>query len=552
MNRETLGQLYALTGGRFFAGILIRILPIIAMELAALLLIRLFFVRVYVEAGGAPPPGAGIAVSAPTIGAGLLAFLLIRLVTGYAVSRSVYMLVLGAQRRVTTHLFANYLGQPYRAQRVSSRSEQRQTLFIAATAMVQQMLLPLVHLFIDVAVALAILILLLSKELVAAAALIAWLGFLLVAQSLATSPAGKRAGVARWAALNRMRMIADSALGDPRLTKLSASEDALTGLFSDEAGRLARAIARETALSQIPVFAREFVLVSAVCLLVAMMTWQQRTGPELVGAVALFGAASVRLLPALQRSVVFIQKLGTHASDLRKTHADRSIETEDLPRCQTSESRLERLELRDVSFGYSGQTPMFTHVDLAIVRGQRLLISGASGSGKSTLLLLACGLVIPDRGSVEIDGVAGDILARLRRGRAAFVPQDPFIGNVTVLENIAFPVSSERVDRAEAEALMRALCLTVGLDDPAGEDGARLSGGERQRVALLRALLQRPELLILDEATSQLDTATEAAVYRCIAETCADATIIATSHRQPPAGIFHRRLELKQGGLNEA
>jgi ABC-type multidrug transport system fused ATPase/permease subunit len=548
---ETLRQLRSFVDARFFAALLLRIVPIVALDLIALLLIRLFFLRVYVEAGGEAPASAVMHGSAFVAGGVLIAFLAFRLAAGFLVSRSVFALVLDQQQRLVTRLFGNYLGQPYRAQREASRSEQRQTLFIASTALVQQMLLPLVHLIVDGSVALAILIVLIVKEPVATLVLVVWLGLLLAAQAAASAPASRRAGAARWDALNRMRMIADAALGDPRLTKLSASEDALTRRFREQADRHGRAVAAENALLNLPAYARELVLVSAVCVLIGVLALEDRGGYALIGALALFAAASVRLLPALQRSVVFVQKLGTHASDLAKTHADREIEREQLDAGGAAGTPLirESVQLRGVTFGYVPDSPLIENVDLTIARGERVLITGPSGTGKSTLILLACGLVRPDRGVVEIDGDADHLLARIRRGRVALVPHDPFVGNLSILENIAFPGEADAIDRERAAALLEALKLNLSLDDPAGEHGARLSGGERQRVALARAIYRHPELLILDEATSQLDVATEAAVFRCVAEACADATILAISHRPPPSGLFDRRFVLANGRL---
>jgi ABC-type multidrug transport system fused ATPase/permease subunit len=553
MTRETFAQLRALTGGRFVLGLIARVIPIAALDLGALLLLRLFFLRLYAEAGGeVPGEAAGFVLSATVAGAVLLAFLLFRLLAGYLISRSIFAFVLDRQKRVVSRLFGNYLGQPYQAQRDGSRSEQRQTLFVASTALVQQMLLPLVHLLVDGAVALAIFALLIVKEPVATFALLGWLAVLLGVQMVATARAGRRAGAARWEALNRMRMIVDAALGDPRLTKLSGSEDALARRFDAQAAGHGRAVAIENALLNLPAYARELVLASALCVLAGVLTLQDRGSYALIAALALFAAASVRLLPALQRSVVFVQKLGTHADDLAKTHADSLIARERLDATPRGNDVLirEQLSLRGVDFSY-GDAPLLVDVDLTIARGDRILVTGPSGAGKSTLILLVCGLVTPDRGVVELDGDAGDLLARIRCGRVALVPQDPFVGNLSILENIAFPADPDTVDRGRAEASLAALRLYLPLDARAGEHGARLSGGERQRLALARAINIQPELLILDEATSQLDPETEAAVLAHLFETCRGATILAILHRAPPPGLFNRRFALDRGRLAE-
>ncbi len=559
-NWRTLGQLHALVGWRFFVAIALRAVPIVALELAALLLIRLFFVRVYVEAGGEVPAAAGLSTQgvadpdwpAAAVGAGLIAFLVLRLAIGYAITRNIFDVVLRQQQRLTTRLFANYLGQPYRLQRDSSRSEQRQTLFIGTTSFVHSFLFPIVQLFVDATVAVAVFVLLVVKEPAATVALMVWMALCFAVQALATARASRRVGEERWYSLNRMRMIVDAALGDPRLTKLSASEDDFVGHFRDQADIHGRAVAKEAALAQVPVFARELVLASSVCLLVATLLLQERGPLALVGAIALFAAASVRLLPALQRSVTLVQKLNTHSEDLHRIHADREIAVEPLTPTPGGSGPLIRqsLRLRGACFRYPlAKTPLLEQVDLTIRPGERLLITGPSGAGKSTLILILCGLIPPDAGSVDIDGTAGSILERIRDARVALVPQDPFIANLSIIENIALPAPPESIDRERAAALMRRFRLGHAPGAPAGEHGGRLSGGERQRLALIRAIQQRPELLILDEATSQLDAATEEAAYRCIAEECPGATILAIAHRPPPAGIFDRHVVLENGRL---
>lgn len=558
MTLQTFGQVYALVGGRLFVAIALRLAPLVALDLATLLMIRLFFMELYLQAEGVAAVGVPAAVrghGAGAIGAALLALLVLRLGAGYLVSRGIHGVVFGAQERLTANLFANYLGQPYRAQRDSSRSEQRQTLFIAATALVTQMLLPIVQLFTDLIVALAVALVLLIREPMATAVVIVWLGLWFAVQAAATLQASRRAGAARWDALNRMRTIADAALGDPRLSKLSANEAQFTRRFREQARRHGRASAEEGALLQIPVFARELVLATSVCLLIAVLTLEHRSAAAQIGAIALFAAAAVRLLPALQRSVTLVQKLNSYAADFHRIDADRQIEIEPLEAEAASDAPLikDALRLRDVAFRYPlAPGPVLEKVDLTLRRGDRLLITGPSGGGKSTLILVMCGLLRADRGVIELDGSSSDILARIRRGRVALAPQDPFVADLTILENIALPGPPEGIDRERAARLLRELRLDCSLDDRAGENGARLSGGERQRLAILRAIQRRPELLILDEATSQLDAETEGLVYRCIARECPDATILAISHRPPPPGVFDRRVLLENGRLHSA
>jgi ATP-binding cassette subfamily B protein len=164
-------------------------------------------------------------------------------------------------------------------------------------------------------------------------------------------------------------------------------------------------------------------------------------------------------------------------------------------------------------------------------------IVGESGSGKSTLLKLLMGFYSPTAGRILIDGIdLRDFELASLRDRIGLVAQDPFLFKGTLLENIA--LGRPGAPRGEIIAAARAAGLDefiVGLPEryetAIGERGANLSGGQRQRLAIARALLRRPEILIFDEATSHLDTATERAIQESLRTALAGKTVVLIAHR---------------------
>ena len=179
------------------------------------------------------------------------------------------------------------------------------------------------------------------------------------------------------------------------------------------------------------------------------------------------------------------------------------------------------LELRDVvkTFPQPGREPraVLAGVSLSLEAGEAVAVVGPSGSGKSTLLNLAAGLDVPDSGTVAVDGrdvaaLDDDERTRLRRGAVGVVFQQfHLLPHLSVLENVLLPAwiagaAPDAADRA------RELLARVALDDRAADAVDRLSGGEQQRVALCRALLNRPRLLLADEPTGNLDAASGARV----------------------------------------
>jgi HlyB family type I secretion system ABC transporter len=195
------------------------------------------------------------------------------------------------------------------------------------------------------------------------------------------------------------------------------------------------------------------------------------------------------------------------------------------------------IELRGVSFKYGCRANVLDNLSIRIPAGQTVAIVGESGCGKSTLLKLLMRFHDPTEGQILIDGVdARDLDLQSLRAGIGLVSQDPFIFNGTIQENItlAHPAATMRevIAAARAAGLEEFITqLPERYETVIGERGANLSGGQRQRLAIARALLRNPDLLIFDEATSHLDTATERAIQHSLKSALANKTVILVAHR---------------------
>ncbi|QLD89251.1 ABC transporter ATP-binding protein [Natronomonas salina] len=197
-----------------------------------------------------------------------------------------------------------------------------------------------------------------------------------------------------------------------------------------------------------------------------------------------------------------------------------------------------RVEYDDVTFGYDDEEePVVADVDFEVEGGETLALVGPTGAGKSTVLKLLLRLYDVDDGAIRIDGqdVRGVTLPSLRQ-HVGYVGQDTFLFYGTVEENItygAFDADHESVVEAAkaAEAHEFITNLPDGYDTMVGERGVKLSGGQRQRISIARAVLKDPEILILDEATSDVDTETEMLIQRSLDRLTADRTTFAIAHR---------------------
>jgi ATP-binding cassette subfamily B protein len=200
-------------------------------------------------------------------------------------------------------------------------------------------------------------------------------------------------------------------------------------------------------------------------------------------------------------------------------------------------AKIDSIEFHDVSFGYTSAQNNLDHVSFSIRQGAAVAFVGASGSGKSTVLNLLLRFYDPAQGAVLIDGMdLRDATLDSLRLQTAVVFQDSFLFNMSIRENIRLgrPAATDgEVEEAAKNAEIHDFILTLpeGFDTLAGERGSRFSGGQRQRLAIARAILRNPSLLILDEATSSLDPSTEAAVNATFHRIASGRTVISVTHR---------------------
>jgi ATP-binding cassette subfamily B protein len=216
-----------------------------------------------------------------------------------------------------------------------------------------------------------------------------------------------------------------------------------------------------------------------------------------------------------------------------------------------------RITFKNAYFGYDPGKPVLKGIDLDVMPGEMIGLVGKSGAGKSTLINLICRFYDPDRGSVEVDGHnMVDVNLRDLRSQIGMVHQEPFLFDGTMAENIAYGKQDATLDEVvraamAAEAHEFIVKKPDGYDMQVGERGSQLSGGEKQRISIARAILHDPKILILDEATSSLDTQTERKIQLAIARLVAGRTTFAIAHRLSTLRSASRLVVVDEGRVAE-
>ncbi len=221
-----------------------------------------------------------------------------------------------------------------------------------------------------------------------------------------------------------------------------------------------------------------------------------------------------------------------------------------------SDRMIGRIEINDLRFAYEGK-PVLDGITLSIEPGQTVGLMGLTGAGKTTFLSLIARLYPLERGMITIDGVdLNDWDLGSLRQQIGFATQEPFLFSQTIAENIHFGSSDTDQDQmataAEAAALDKDVpSFPYGYDTMVGERGITLSGGQKQRTAIARALVIDPAILILDDATSSVDTETEHEIHSRVHRANADRTTLIVSHRVAAVSDADKILFLEDGKIVE-
>ncbi len=346
-------------------------------------------------------------------------------------------------------------------------------------------------------------------------------------------------------------------LGGVKDVKLLGREEYFLDEYSEHNIKYANIITRVTTLGQVPRLYLELLAVSGLAGLIVIMVLQSKPLDQLVPTLGIFVAAAFRMIPSVNRIMASFQNISYSKPVVDVLFNEFNlIRDNEVPVTDHSIAAFkEKIEIKELGFRYPvANSNALNNINITIPKGSAVGFIGHSGSGKSTLVDIILGLLQPSSGQIVVDGL--DISTNLRawQNQLGYVPQSIYLTDDTLRKNVAFGIPQGKINE---DAVLNAIhaaqleefvsSLPEGLDTMVGERGVRLSGGQRQRIGIARAMYHNPEVLVLDEATRALDTATEQDVMMALKALHGTKTLIIVAHRLSTVEDCDKIYRLKHG-----
>jgi ABC-type multidrug transport system fused ATPase/permease subunit len=352
-------------------------------------------------------------------------------------------------------------------------------------------------------------------------------------------------------------------LGGIKDIKLLGREDQFVSEFSFHNHKFANIMTKISTLSLIPRLYFELLSVIGMAVLIIIMALQNKPFDLVLPTLGIFLVAAFRLIPSLNRIMSSVQTVRFMQSTIDILYSEflniRQIEL--VQSIEKNEKAIFNSELvaSNLSFSYPNtSSKVIKNISINIKKGQSVGFIGSSGSGKSTLVDILLGLLSQDEGTIMIDGVSIEDCKRDWQNSIGYVSQTIYLIDDSLRKNIAFGIPDALIDNASVLRAMKAAQLDEfvenlpdGLESFVGERGIRLSGGQRQRIGIARALYHDPDVLVLDEATSSLDTKTEKGVMDAVSKLKGIKTLIIIAHRLSTVENCTHLYRLEKGNIVE-
>lgn len=327
----------------------------------------------------------------------------------------------------------------------------------------------------------------------------------------------------------------------------------------------ANAASYAQALQGVPRYLAECALMTIVVGMVVVTLASGNTLTNLIPILGMFAIASFRLIPSVNKAATSFTNIRYSRQAMQNLYDDLSLIDGSLVQSEVNPSafayskdkKFKQICFENVSFRYpEADKEILSHINLTIHAGDCIGLVGKSGAGKTTLIDILLGLYQPTSGSIKIDGKGMDANESGWRKMTAYIPQNFFLLDDSLLCNITLQSDEKLIDKEKLKKVIKETSLEEviqslpqGIDTIIGEHGVKLSGGQRQRIALARAFYHDRELIIMDEATSALDSDTEAQIVETIVKMKGLKTLIVIAHGSSTLQACDKIYEVNNGSL---
>ena len=335
----------------------------------------------------------------------------------------------------------------------------------------------------------------------------------------------------------------NQSLGGIKLTKVTRASEYFVNIFNNNVKRYSINTANLKNISQWPRYLIEVIVVLGIVIAVIVTTYDNLDSKLDLSQLSFFGLAAVRLMPSFNRITSSYTNIRYYSASLDVVFNELNKSNNDKEEVDIDRDNLitfsQDIVFDNVSYKYPGSIKhSIKNLSFKIKRGKSIALIGESGSGKTTIVDLICGLLKPNNGLIMADGK--NIFSNLHEWRSmvSYVPQDIYLLDDSLRNNIAYGVNSEDIDdnlivRVSKLAMLDNYIdeLEFGYETMIGENGVKMSGGQRQRLGIARALYNQPKILILDEGTAALDNKSQEYVINSINSMANEITVITIAHR---------------------
>ena len=353
-------------------------------------------------------------------------------------------------------------------------------------------------------------------------------------------------------------------IGGIKEIKLLSKELFFLKRFINSTDVLVEANIKNAMISGVPRLLIEFFAVCSVGLIIFVFLSLGKSIAEILPVLGLFLVAAYKMVPSFNKILLMMNRI-KFSTDMVNRIVNLSAEFKNEEVDFDKNAIVEKmnfkrqLELNDINFRYpTREEQILSDINLLIDKNSFIGISGESGSGKSTLIDIIMGITKPDNGEIKVDGkFINDSISKWQKN-IGYVSQNIFIIPGTIKHNIAFGVDEDKIDEQLVHEVVKKTSLKffidsleLGIDTHVGEGGGLISGGQKQRIGIARALYNKPELLVFDEATSSLDLETEKKILNEIYALKKEFTLIFISHRESSIKYCDRKYLIKNQKLIE-